>query len=463
MKIYRFIGIQICLLISYSLANAAVFSDADLKDVLSKHHRVLIYSWSPLMPLSVDRIPVIAKVAEKLNAYLVYVSDPRVSEGVTSQNISTRPIAPKQLGRLGFTLHFPSATLFSDGKPLSPWVPGAHSFEVYMNLLQKTPSPIDREKEFSSLPLNPNLNANIIKKVKLPGVVIGMFKPFGLSSILSYTGDYGGLSFVRIFDYVTEASSVGAIVHDANNHDYGSDPYPTLDGKYFFLSQTKYGGLTNAFFQMSNVSQMSGKPQKLNPVYPTPRAPDIETDYSSLGTLVDSQTETVYRVFNGGDSSFWDLSEKKGENCGPVPCLRLIKSEKFCKNINLEALPMLSKNGTEGAYYNTAANETQIVRRDEKTGNCTVEERIPGKSGKVSFSPDSKLLAFTRDGDFASDNAYLFDRETKSLVKIASASDFNSQTINFPDFFSDGRIVFGVQKNWSAPSFTSTMIIEEVK
>ncbi len=52
------------------------FTDDDYKKVLSKESRVLFYSFSPSMPLSVEGLKEVRRAAEALRATLVALADP---------------------------------------------------------------------------------------------------------------------------------------------------------------------------------------------------------------------------------------------------------------------------------------------------------------------------------------------------------------------------------------------------
>jgi hypothetical protein len=101
------------------------FNDADLVNYIKSHDYGIIYFWSPQMPLSLEGIKEIDRVAKKLNIPILYLADPKSKkrELLEIVNKNNLPI-PRPILRLssidlilrGASLHYPGLISFQKGE-----------------------------------------------------------------------------------------------------------------------------------------------------------------------------------------------------------------------------------------------------------------------------------------------------------------------------------------------------------
>ena len=122
------------------------FTDQSLESLLqcSADNRVsgVLYVWSPHMPYSVSGLMELNRLTKKLGIYVIPLLDPYADLGLALQIARNQHLRPEALRKLssrvllsrGMTLHFPSMTLYSDGKIVGPMVPGysrlAHNYRL---------------------------------------------------------------------------------------------------------------------------------------------------------------------------------------------------------------------------------------------------------------------------------------------------------------------------------------------
>lgn len=125
-------------------ANAGPFTDADLQSALAEASGPLVvYVWSPHMPLSVDGYPEIAAAGEALDLTVVPVlfagSDrefaAREASRVGIPEAGLRELVSSELLGREAQVHAPSIVVF-DGERVSPVLPGYRNAAGYRRYLE---------------------------------------------------------------------------------------------------------------------------------------------------------------------------------------------------------------------------------------------------------------------------------------------------------------------------------------
>lgn len=119
------------------------FTDVDLEHRLALDDRLVIYLWSPHLPLSVEGYAEIARAASALGVPLVAVVDAsadsdfvrRVAEEHDIPAEAERPMRSVELLFRDLTVHTPSIVVFHDGIVSSP-LPGYRNSDAYLEHLK---------------------------------------------------------------------------------------------------------------------------------------------------------------------------------------------------------------------------------------------------------------------------------------------------------------------------------------
>lgn len=124
-------------------AGAGGFTDRDLSGALQQSHRLVVFLWSPHMPLSADGLPEIEDAARATGAALVVVTDPSserrfVDEVSREKGIRPewgRPLASVELLFRDLAVHAPSILVFDEGRASAP-LPGYRNRHDYRRFLE---------------------------------------------------------------------------------------------------------------------------------------------------------------------------------------------------------------------------------------------------------------------------------------------------------------------------------------
>lgn len=124
------------LLGSLVFANPGRFANAELDHLIKQTggggQPVVVYGWSPHMPLSIRGLSELLTLGERQDIKIVPVLDPIANETLVTQVMSHQhwPIAyatrakSAHLIALGFRVHYPSYLLISHGRVASGLLPG---------------------------------------------------------------------------------------------------------------------------------------------------------------------------------------------------------------------------------------------------------------------------------------------------------------------------------------------------
>ena len=389
--------------------NVGTFSDTDYQNILRSPLRVLFYSVSPAMPLSVAGLKEIRGAADDLHARLVVLADPAATakEIESIGDMEIRWQKSKQLRDRGIQLHYPSVVVIDSQKVAGGAIGGFKSRESYVALISDLLK-LQWKEEF-----------RVTDKVPLPRQMNMFFKPiYGTELIASGNANPNFLLNTR----TRESFSIP-------NAGWG-DPGASRDGEFVTL----LGSTGLSWYSTANI--LAGKPESLL------WDPGLRT-YQSMGQL----TSGVHRVLGAVTSSTNPSGlivreyEKRARPDGRATVAPLKEWRSVCEGKNI-AIPMLSKTGLylSGSHEGTM----RVFRIGREAAEC--EEIFDSKllSGKADFSVDDRFLIFVSRIENPTTHlqvdaivlANLQNRTTRPIYYAAP-----EQQLAFPGFMSPDRIV----------------------
>jgi hypothetical protein len=121
------------------------FTDEYLRRILRLNHRGILYSWSPHMPFSIERVDAIEKAAAQLGLKVFFVLDPYADENLAQREAREYGLGPAALRRMqslelfnrGMLIHFPSILVFSDQRIQGSIVPGWKTDVAYVQFVKE--------------------------------------------------------------------------------------------------------------------------------------------------------------------------------------------------------------------------------------------------------------------------------------------------------------------------------------
>lgn len=392
------------------------FTDSDLAEWVRTKPRVLFYSVTPAMPLSVEGIRDAQQAAEALRAEVVFLLDPSASgeammDAARGAGITGIPILYQKSAQLrdhGIQLHYPSMVLADAGKVAGPPIPGYKNAGAYAALIAER------------LGLSFKEAFQMRAAVPVPLAINAFFKPlYGTDYIVGGRGADG---------YLLNLKTGNAI--RIPNGDW-SDPGTSLDGE--FITLLGHSGL--AWYSTADI--LAGRVLRL--------AKDAGlTTYQSMGTLPGSGS---YRVLGAVSSSLdpaglivrdhvRTMRQDGGANIQPVgPWAPVCGGRQI-------AIPMLSKKGF--LLSGIEAGTLKVFRIGEDAKTCEPVFDTKKTTGKADFSADDRLLAFVSRAEHPEtkqtvDTVFVADLPNDRLEPIYYG-DEDSQ-LEFPGFISEGRLV----------------------
>jgi hypothetical protein len=385
------------------------FTDQDFQKALRDESRVLFYSLSPGMPLSIEGLREVRLAAQDLRASVVVLADPNAEESkiLSLADPQIRYQRSKRLRDLGIQLHYPSLLVSCDHKVVGAPIEGFKTRTGYVVIVSDL------------LKLHWKEEYQVSEPVTLPRPMHAFFKPvYGSDFIVS-----GNAHPNYLFDLKTKS------LFDILNEDWG-DPGPSPDGDFVTLLGSR--GL--AWFSTGDI--LAGKSLQLL------KDPGLRT-YQSVGQVSSSQ----YRVLGALSSStnpagliVRDYESRKRDDGGKTVA-PLTEWRKVCGNLQI-SIPMMSKTGQllSGSYKGTL----RVFRIGANATEC--EEFFDSKvvAGKADFTRDDNFLVYVSRSENPDtranvDTIFLADlrRRTAKPIFYAPAE----AQLAFPGFMSPDRIV----------------------
>jgi hypothetical protein len=389
------------------------FTDNDYQDALKKNTRVLFYTFSTAMPLSVDGLKEIRNAAADLHAEVVLLADP----SSPLEDIRAATSAPvkyqksDKLRDLGVQLHYPSLVIANNHKVVGNPIEGFKTREGYVTLISDL------------LRLSWKETFRLTSTVSLPRPMNDFFKPlYGTDFIVS-----GNSTPSFLLNLKTQGN------FDLPNDDWG-DPGPTPDGQ--FVTLLGFDGL--AWFSVSDI--LAGPPADLKQLL---KDPGLVT-YQSIGLLASTSR---YRALGAESSStnpskliFRDY-EKRYAADGKPAISPVTEWQAVCEGKRI-SIPMMSKTGLYLSGNHEGTMKVFRIGPDAKSCEQVFDSKVV--SGKADFSADDRFILYvSRAEDPATrksvDAIFLADSMRQEKKAIYYAAEGNQ--LAFPGFMSSDRIV----------------------
>ena len=385
------------------------FSDSDYQEILRENSRVLFYSVSPSMPLSLEGLKEIRLAADDLHARLVVLVDPAATakEIASIDSADPRLQRSSELRNRGLQLHYPSVLVASNHRLQDAPIAGFKSRTGYVALVSDLLR-LRWQEEFQ-----------ITSEISIPFPMNIFFKPiYGTNFIVSGNARPNYLFDVQSGKWL-----------EIPNDDWG-DPGASKDGEFITLLGVK--GLS--WFSTADI--LAGKSSLLL------RDPGLRT-YQSMG----QSTSGTHRVLGAISSSTAPAGlivreyEKRQRPDGGVTIAPLEEWRTVCEGKNI-AIPMMSKTGLllSGTYGGTM----RVFRIGPNASECTEVFDSKVVSGKADFSADDRYMLYisrTRQSGPSDevDAIFLADLKNGTARPIHRASP--EAQLAFPGFMNPDRIV----------------------
>ena len=400
------------MLAEWGLALPKDFTDPDLEKALQQQSRVLFYSFSPGMQLSVSGLNEIRNAASDVRAQVVFLLDPLTTEAeLVASSIPADILLQiqyqksRRLRDLGIQLHYPSVVVSGNHRLVGAPIAGFKSREGYVTLVS------------DALKLSWKETFQVSKEVELPRPMgQQFFKPlYGTDFIILGWASY-------LFNVKTsEILDIGP---------FGGDSAASPDGEFItFIS----GGLS-----WLAVSDIFAKAPVL-----LLKDPGLRT-YQSMGLLPASST---YRVLGAESSStaptgllFRDYQPIAREGGGKT--ITPISSwQRLCDDKRI-SIPMMSKTG----LYLSGMHEGTLraFRIGEKGTQCVEVFDSQSVTGKADFSVDDRTLIYVSRAQgptstITVDTLFLADLSANRAKPIYHAPE--GSQLFFPGFLNSDEIV----------------------
>ncbi|WP_025410532.1 hypothetical protein [Gemmatirosa kalamazoonensis] len=420
-------------------AMAGAFTDDSLRATMRVHRRGMVYVWSPGMPLSVRGLAEARAAASALGVgFTAVVADARPGELeiVRHDPVDARTMDALELVYRDATIHYPTALLYADGKPLGTAIPGYKSRDTYEALARGRfagvahappppgPTPalwLDRKAQVTTLATVPTVRH-----------VGFFFKPVPGTDLISYTaplpGAMGGGGESYIFDLKTrEERRIPGNV----------DPVPTPDGRF----------ITRPGLVFHPVPALAAGDE--TPLFVDPELPD---EYQSISILAQSKRALRYRVVTGWRVGLRlrDYDVSLGRTGAPEAVRPASPATVPCPERQF-TLPISARGSREVGVYDLHAGTNRIVVVSDD-GRCTDVLDLGFASGKLAFSHDGGTIAFAtsrvdvdaegallKPSEMFYKDALLLYRKTGRLVSLSANRPLRAMT--FPEFLPDGRSI----------------------
>jgi hypothetical protein len=383
------------------------FTDQDYEKLLRSESRILFYSFSPSMPLSVEGLKEIRAAAAALRATLVPLADPGAS---TSELLSLGEpeIKYQKSGRLrdlGIQLHYPSVAVSNDHKVVGSPIEGFKTRSAYITLVS----------DLLKLPWKEEFLVS--GEIALPRPMNAFFKPvYGTDLVVSGS--------TPTANYVLNLETAAAF---EGSH---GDPGPSPDAE--FVTFLTGSGLS--WYSIADI--LSGKPKQLL------WDPGLHT-YQSVGQLSSSK----YRVLGALSSSTNPAGlivrdfESARVSDGVRTITPLAEWRAVCEGKRI-SIPMLSKTGEllSGSFEGSL----RIFRIGPNATECTEIFDTTMMTGKADFARDDSALVYVARADNSQtgitvDTVFLADLRFNFLKPI-HYGDANAR-LAFPGFIGPDRVI----------------------
>lgn len=435
-----------------SAVMATSFTDEALRSLVRANARGMVYVWSPGMPLSIDGLAEARAAATALGvSFTAVVADARPGElealkrtrlGSLFTHADARAMESVELVYRNATVHYPAVVLYRDGAMLDAVIPGYKGRETYRNLARAM---FDEPKAWGAANVSTTADAPRMwvdhraritnrSSTPTPRDIGFFFKPVTGTSMITYTAE----DRAYLFD-ITNGKEIRIPGH--------VDPVPTPDGRFLTLPGLRIHPME---------SLIKGDTTS---IFTDPELPD---EYQTVSILREAKGDLRYRVVTGwrDNARFRDYDVKlvqgaKGAVIRPasdafVPCTGRVLS-----------LPINAKSGREFGAFDVRRG-TNGVMEVQDDGTCADRLDLGFASGKLSFSYDGKLIAFStaainvdtagalmKPSEAFYKDALILRRADGRLVSLSRNRPLRAQS--FPEFLPNGTIMLLDQRSPMRP------------
>jgi hypothetical protein len=404
------------------------FTDQDYARMMRTESRILFYSLSPSMPLSVEGLKEIRTAAGALRATLVPLADPgaTASELLSLGEPQIRYQKSGRLRDLGLQLHYPSVLVSNNHNVVGSPIAGFKTRSAYVTFVS----------DLLKLPWKEEFQ--ISGEVALPRPMNTFFKPvYGTGLIASGSNSIGNY----LFNLETSESF--------NIPSHG-DPGPSPDAAFV----TILNGVGGLEWFSTDDTLRSGRPKQLF------RDPGLRT-YQSVGQLGPSK----YRVLGALSSSTdpaglivrdYESTIADGGGGAIVPSAEW---RAVCEGKRI-SIPMMSKTGQllSGSFEGTL----RIFRIGPDARDCEEVFDTGAVTGKADFNRDDTALVYIsraqnpRTG-IAVDTIFLADLRARTVKPIYYG---DTSQLAFPGFMSPDRLVVYEQASKKLLTLEKTRVLQ---
>jgi len=403
------------------------FTDQDYERLMRSESRVLFYSVSPSMPLSVEGLKEIRFAATALRATLVPLADPGspASELQSLREPRVRYQKSRRLRDLGIQLHYPSVLVSNNHKVVGSPIAGFKTRAGYVTLVS----------DLLKLPWKEQFQ--ISSEVELPRPMNAFFKPvYGTPLIASGS--------TPISNYLFNLETPG--IFDIPGH---GDPGPSPDAAFvtvlngngleWYSADDIFAGKRKLLFHDAGLRTY----QSLGQLSPS--------KYRVLGAL-SSSTNPAGLIVREYESS---IAEDGGRFVVPLEGWRAV-----CEGKRV-SIPMLSKTGQllAGSFEGTL----RLFRIGPNAAECDEVLDTKAVTGKADFNRDDSAFVYISrsenpDTGVTVDAIFLADVRARTLKPIYFGDP--SAELAFPGFMSPDRVVVYDQVSKRLLTLERTRVIQ---
>ena len=399
---------------------------------------VVVYAWTPRMPLSRSGIAHVAGAAERVGAELVLVAHEELAD-YAAQDVASGgaiPLADALLAA-GALAHAPSLAVFDGGVILGSAILGYKTTGAYESALARrlggadadAAPPAFEEAALEAPPARAPPVARFVADYQVVGVPGAYFRWVPGREAIAYESSQR----VYLLDLTDGRSRVAPGFIDF---------VPTPDGRYFVTPGEVEGGLT--FYDADEVFDAveRERPGEVEPIFTDLVMRD---QYPSVGILEQDSTRTLYRVmtswFEGVVYRDYDVrvdARTRASSVRPVS-----EPVRPCTGVALST-PIMSQDGREVAGRDETTGTTKVFRILDG-GRCEALTDFGVATSKVAWHETGRRVAFSipsrrRGGDERDQGIFVLDRDGRDLTRVPGSE--GASRLAFPDFVGDDSVVF---------------------
>jgi hypothetical protein len=403
---------------------------------------MVVYLWTPRMPLSRAGIPHVAAATERLGLRLSLVAHEELSAAASeASDTEELPVARLTEAMLaaGALAHAPALLVARQGALVGPAILGYKSTAAYESALARRlaeapprhDGAVRTGSDRSELrpPDAPTAAARVVEDYRVVGVPGAYFRWVPGRDAVAYESGQR----VYLLDLQDGESRVAPGYIDF---------VPTPDGRYFVTPGEVEGGLT--FYDADEVfdAVARGRPDEVEPIFTDLLMRD---QYPSVGILQQDSTRTLYRVMTSWFEGvvYRDYDVRRDAGTGAASVRPIAEPVRPCVGVALST-PIMSPDGAEVAGRDEATGTTKVFSILEG-GRCEALTDFGVPTSKVAWHRTGGSVAFSiprrrRTASEGEQGIFVLDRELRELSRLPGSEE--ASRLAFPDFVGDDSVVF---------------------